>query len=509
MFRGTGRTGVYTSMHQGTPITRTDAYKLSMAEAGAPLRTETFYYTHRRGGFNGWHYMPVDVDKFVRSLLPKAQPEDYEYLTHHGYEVGAAYRKGIAQQDLKIVGVPKGSWFYNREPAFMVKGTSVVVSWLEPTALMLQFRIQLATAILTGSLGARDLNPLGATCLQELHIIQETCAELGVKPPEVQVRSEEYYQTVFNRATAILQLLEDPSRAFEVGMRAVSCIEQHEIALQAIRDAGITRTSNVEAAQKLGMLPVGTMGHEHVQRMGSDYMAFSSMRDRFPGFLSYLLDTFDTITSGIPTALRVIAEQSERKAGLRFDSENSVREQYTYAIARSRAVGLDPYLTLESGWDYEKTVEFENLRKTLEWPSHLQGYGYGGFLVKPKWPTFERDAVAAVYKLCKTGSKACMKFGDDPGSPKQSIPGEPVIWRPYSDPIGDGPSLSIIAQAGEKLCKQEDYRCVSQEGGGLWGTSEKLPSLRGHRVLMSPETKELIQKCADERNRVLQEGLSL
>ena len=37
-----------------TSITNSDGYKFSMAEAGAALRTETFYYSHRKGGINGW-----------------------------------------------------------------------------------------------------------------------------------------------------------------------------------------------------------------------------------------------------------------------------------------------------------------------------------------------------------------------------------------------------------------------------------------------------------------------
>lgn len=496
MFRGFGRSGVYTPMPQDPPVTRTDAYKLSMAESGAPLRIETFYYTHRRGGFNGWHYMPVDVSKFIHSLVPVPKKEDYDYLTQHGYEVGAAYRHGLTQKDLVIRAVPKGRWFYNREPAFSVKGTSVLSSWLEPTVLMLQYRIQLATDILTGSTGSRSVN---ATCEEEQQIILETFDGLGVTPPEVTVRSEDYYKTIFNRAKEILELLEDPSRAFEVGMRAVSCLAQHEIALQAIRAAGICRTSNVEAAQKLGMIPVGTMGHEHLQRLGSDLAGYRAMRDRFPGFLSYLLDTFDTIRSGIPAAFRVISEQPDRKAGIRFDSEKLILEQYLFAITRARSQGLSPYLTLESGWDFAKTREFEDYRKMLRWPSNLQGYGYGGYLVKPDWDTFDRDAVSAVYKLCQSGARPCMKFGDDPDSPKQSIPGEPVIWRPRRD---HSQVTSIIAQEGETFPGHESFYRVDLEGGDYLTPIHRPNTI----VRMSPETLVLIDQCQTWRENVIQEA---
>ena len=51
-----------------------------MAEAGWPLRTETFYYSHRKGGPQ---VLPVDVPAFLRSLLPRPADDDYRYLAEH------------------------------------------------------------------------------------------------------------------------------------------------------------------------------------------------------------------------------------------------------------------------------------------------------------------------------------------------------------------------------------------------------------------------------------------
>jgi len=41
-----------------TSILASDGYKFSMAEAGFPLRPETFYGSHRRGG---WQCVPLDI----------------------------------------------------------------------------------------------------------------------------------------------------------------------------------------------------------------------------------------------------------------------------------------------------------------------------------------------------------------------------------------------------------------------------------------------------------------
>lgn len=486
-------------------ITESDVYKFSMAEAGAALRIETFYYSHRRGGVNGWHYMPVDVDKYVRSCLPSPTNEDYDFLRSHRYDVGAAFREAFKSYDhLQVVGVPKGSWFYNREPAFSVSGHSAVGSWLEPHTISLHFRVQVATLVVVDQpVAGRPLDERFkfATCEAERDIIREVFDSLGKPCPDIEVRSDEYYRDVLARAQKLVNIVHNPDRIFEVGMRATSCLEQHEIALRAIKEAGIKRTSNGYLAQKLDMIPVGTMGHEHAQRCGDDYEAFVTMRDRFPGFLFYLPDTFNTLRSGIPSALRVIAESPERDAGIRFDSEHSIRGHYTFTIARAREMGIEPRLALESGWNDKLTEEFEHLRKMAEWPEDRQAYGYGGYLVKPEWPSFLRDDVSAVYKLSQTGCNARMKFGDEPGSAKASIPGVPVIWRPSPMEMGPGTPAGYIAQSGEDWKPPVPAAVLTGAYSGYSGLS---PVRAKSRPLeMSPATLQLIAACEKQRDEAI------
>lgn len=445
-------------------ILKTDGYKFSMAEAGFPLRTEIFYYTHRRGGHYGWHFMPIDAAKYVKGLLPitpdnmpVGAQEDYSYLQANSYAVGAAYRKAFSTTDtIKVSAIPEGSWFYSREPAFSVKGPSAVSSWLEPTALMLHFVVQVATQAKVRTLPEK----LFATCEEERELILSTCALVGHRPPEVEVRTEEYYKSILAKAKALVSAVGgNPDRIFEVGMRAVSCMAQHRIALSAIKEAGILRTSNVYLAKELGMIPVGTMGHEHIQRFGNDYQSFITMRDRFPGFISYLPDTFDSIRSGIPAALRAIQERLDRNAGIRFDSEERIKNHYFYTITECLRLGLMPQLILESGWNLAKTIEFEKYREMMDWSPDRQSYGYGGYLVEPSWKTFRRDDVAGVWKLTQSGSMATMKFGDEANSGKQSAPGFPVVYRPH--PMHANPEIpvGIIGQEDEII---PNHYCLSR-----------------------------------------------
>lgn len=477
-------------------ITATDGYKFSMAEAGAALRQETFYYTHRKGG---WHYMPVDVEKYIKSLLPEPTKESYEYLSNHGYDVGASFKKSFSLLNtIKINAIPKGSWFYDREPAFTITGPSAIVSWLEPLILMLQFRIQIATLAKTAN-SLSDERLKFTTCKEEKEIILQIFDELNIHAPNITVNDSVYYKNVKANAQKLLNIVKDPNRIFEVGMRAVSCMEQHKIALEAIKDVGILRTSNVYLAKELNMIPVGTMGHEHIQRYGNDYDAYIAMRDRFPGFVFYLPDTFDTIMSGIPSALKVISESPERDSGIRFDSEHGILGHYMFTIAKAREMGLTPRLALESGWNDKLTLEFEKYREVMNWPADRQAYGYGGYLVKPEWPTFARDDVAAVWKICQTGSRPTMKFGDEPNSGKQSIPGKPIIWRPHPMEIGEGIPAGYILQEGEDWRPNIDGSILSgkKEANGLVNMRNSL------KPVFSPETQKLINQCKKQKKQAI------
>jgi len=432
-----------------TSILASDGYKFSMAEAGFPLRPETFYGSHRRGG---WQCVPLDIEKFILDRLPQPGPEmddDIEWLDTHGYSLGAGVRAAARMADLvNVTAIPQGSWFFEREPIFSVTGPSILPSVMEPIVLQINRRIQIATcALLTPDKLAEMVE--NASCEEEKQITIETLESIGHPVPVITVREQDYYNAVYKRAVDLVKRVGgDPNRIIEVGLRAASCMGQHLIALRAIRDAGIMRTSNVYGARTLDMIPIGTMGHEHIQRFGSSYPAFTAMRDRVPGFISYLPDTFTTLGEGVPAALRSMADVPGRDSAIRFDAEHAIESQYLSTVAMAREKGLDPYYILESGWDDVKTDRFEVLRNVMGVPASRQGYGYGNFLVKPPWPHFGRDTVAAVYKLCNS-IVGRQKMGDEPGAAKESLPGDIVLWRPHISMNGYQGPCGYVAQRGE------------------------------------------------------------
>ncbi|WP_257460583.1 nicotinate phosphoribosyltransferase [Archangium lipolyticum] len=468
----------------GSSLLATDGYKFSMAEAGWPLRRETFYYSHRKGG---QQVVPLDIESYVRALLPEPTESDYAYLARNSYEMGAGFKAAIQQKDkLVIRALPKGARFYAREPVFTLTGPSALVSWLEPLLLQLNFRIQVATQALADREGlAKALAAL--SCEEEKRIALETLDAVGVKPVPMTVDSEGYHARVMAVVRDLVDAVKDPSRIFEVGLRAATCMEQHEIALRACKEAGVMRTSNVYGAWKLGMIPVGTMGHEHVQRYGEDEAAFRAIRERRPERSSYLLDTYDTLTSGLPKAFRIIHEAPEAGDSIRFDSGDK-KKQYTQAVSRAQAEGIKPVLILEDGLDAQATREFEAMRVEYGWEPSKQFYGYGGFIVARTMACpFTRDRVAAVYKLSRTGHVPTMKFGNELAEGKQSIPGVPVVFRRRS---GAGP-IGLIGQEGEPV--PEGYELLS---GASPEAASAIPTdgAGEQRVAYTPATQKLVEE---------------
>lgn len=429
-----------------TSVLETDGYKLSMAEAGWPLRDETFHCVHRKGGPQR---LPVEVASFIRARLPQVTADDLAWTLSHGYGAGPGFEAAVrAHGKLRIDALPKGAWFLPGEPLFSVSGPSALVSWLEPLLLQLHFRIQVAT---WGHLQPERLATAMArpTCEEERRIVIETLEGEGLPVPPMQVDEVGYRARVRDAAARLVAAVGSPTRIFEVGMRAASCPGQHRIALEAAKEAGFTRTSDVLLARELDLVPVGTMGHEHVQRYRSDAAAFRAMRDRRPERSSYLLDTFDTLRSGLPAALDLIAEQPDRGDSVRFDSGDKA-VQLEAAEREAKRRGLKPTYILEDGLSDASVRELERVRVALGIDPMRVHYGVGGWLVNGGMegrPT--RDAVSAVYKLSRTGPWPVMKFGNEAGRAKESHPGEPVVWRRIA---GDG-AAGIVGQRGEPVAK--------------------------------------------------------
>ena len=90
--------------------------------------------------------------------------------------------------------------------------------------------------------------------------------------------------------------------------------------------AGCTVTSNAEIRKGIDIPVVGTMGHEYIQSFGDEYEAFDKWVLYNPDKPVLLVDTIDTLKSGVPNAIKTFLKYKEQikeaggVPGVRFDS---------------------------------------------------------------------------------------------------------------------------------------------------------------------------------------------
>jgi len=423
--------------HAEPSVLMTDGYKFSMAQAGFPLRRETFYLSFRKPGS---YYIPFDFSILIRELLPdNINVNEHSFLNDMGYKMTDAMSHAMCQ-DIEVWAAPAGTWVKEREPILTVTGPSFLVSWLEPLVIAFHFPIQIAThAKLTGTALHH------CTCNSERDIIHHTLEAIEFNNTyALTPDADAYLDSVRKNADALVDVV-GADRIFEVGMRGATCLEMHRLALWACRDQGITKTSNVWGSWRDGMDAVGTTGHEHQQRWGyNDLDGFRAIRDMRPQPPSYLFDTYNAMELGIPAAIMAMLERPDLAHGVRFDERKHLEPQLRkYVEAESN--GIRPMYTFMDGISAEGAREIELLCETLDINPDRGRYGSGGFLVCDPAPTeFTRNRVSAVYKLCQTSDRDVMKIAC-PG--KESLPGKPVIFR------SDDGKQSLVGQAYESAPK--------------------------------------------------------
>ena len=472
-------------------ILMSDAYKFAMAQAGFALRREKFVLAFRKG--DGPYYIPVDLAAVVQHLLP-ALPSSKEagFLAANGYPMTTAMEKAIETRNLTVLCPQEGSWIAPKEPVLTTEGPSFLASWPEWALISLQYACQIATAMKHGE------TEFHATCEDEADIIRlmAEAVFVGQDPALsviIHIDEDGYRERVRTNIKAVIKALGgEAHRAFEVGMRAATCMQQHLMVLEECKKLGIQKTSNVFGAWKLYMIPVGTTGHEHQMRwdaiggcVGNDMPGFEAIRDMRPEPPSYLFDTFKP-EKGIIGALRVIAEDLLRVCTMRFDSgdQDSQAKQivqgYTQLVKNQRDYLLS--LLFEDSYNAEKTEKNEKYcDEVLHWPRERRMYGYGGFFVsQPHITPHNRDKASAAYKLACTGGVPVRKHSGTPA--KSSLPGNPIIL----EIIGGGNGFPwfvqhMIAQEGEVV-----------EGYGPCQPLKFIP--KEIHTIFSPQTQALIDQ---------------
>lgn len=232
-----------------------------------------------------------------------------------------------------------------------------------------------------------------------------------------------------------------PGRVVEFGARRAQGPDGAVSATRAAFVGGAVGTSNVEAGMAFDIPVTGTHAHAWVEAFPSELDAFRAYAVAFPNDCTLLIDTFDTLASGLPNAIRVGLEmkaRGEQLKGVRLDSGD-----LAYLSRKCRealdAAGLEDVRVVASN-DLDEFVIDSVLREG----GRVDVYGVGTRLVTGGGPG--GGALGGVYKLVDLGGTPKMKLTADRA--KSTVPGRKQVWRVRRD----GRALmDVVAREGEDV----------------------------------------------------------
>lgn len=131
------------------------------------------------------------------------------------------------------------------------------------------------------------------------------------------------FQTLIATKTARIVIAANGGNVIEFGLRRAHGIDGAISAARAAYIGGASATSNVFAGKKYNIAVSGTMAHSWVMSFDSEKKAFERYAEEYPENCILLVDTFDTLKSGIPNAIAIfkkLKKKGYRNFGVRLDS---------------------------------------------------------------------------------------------------------------------------------------------------------------------------------------------
>jgi nicotinate phosphoribosyltransferase len=356
----------------------TDFYELTMAQGyfltGQSQKNCCFDYFFRDNPFNGGYVIFAglgDVLELVESF--KFGSNDIEYLKSQGFrDEFLKYLKNFRFNG-RIFSVKEGEVVFPFEPVLRVEGNIIECQLIETILLnILNFESLVATKAARITEAAKD----------------KPVMEFGLR------RSQGFGGINATRAAVI---------------------------------GGIKTTSNVFSAYHYSLQLSGTQAHSWIQAFDDELTAFRKFAEIYPDRCILLVDTYDTIKSGIPNAI-ITAKELEKSGnhliGVRLDSGDF------FSLSKQTRAMLD-----EAGLEYVKIIASNQLDEYLieklvsEQNAPIDLFGVGTRLVTG-YPSASLDGV---FKLSSFDNKPRLKFSEN--FSKSTLPGIKKIVR-FSDQAG-------------------------------------------------------------------------
>lgn len=354
----------------------TDAYELSMMQTfwkqGMGNRRAVFEAFFRKMPFNNGYAVYVGLDHIIRYIKNlHFTASDIDYLKSTG-QFDNDFLEYL--RDFKFTGslrsFEEGDFVFNHEPVLQIDAP-IIEGQLVETAILniLNYQIMVATK------ASRIRSVVG----------NQSVMEFGTR------RAQEFDASIWG------------TRAAYIG--------------------GFNATSNVRAGKLFGIPISGTHAHALVQAYMSDYEAFKAYAQTHRDCV-FLVDTFDTLKSGVPNAIRVAKEFGDQInfEGVRIDSGDMAYLSKRVRTMLDEAGFPDAKIFASNGLD-EKTIQ--NLKMQ---GAKIDVWGIGTKLIT----AYDQPTLGAVYKMVSFENEDgemvdTIKISNNVG--KMSTPGKKQVWR--------------------------------------------------------------------------------
>ncbi|MFJ7976150.1 nicotinate phosphoribosyltransferase [Peribacillus sp. JNUCC 23] len=198
------------------------------------------------------------------------------------------------------------------------------------------------------------------------------------------------YQTLIaTKASRIKQVIGD-EQALEFGSRRAQEMDAAIWGTRAAFIGGFDATSNVRAGKIFGIPVAGTHAHAMVQAYKDEYIAFHKYAQSHKDCV-FLVDTYDTLKSGVPNAIRVAKELGDKInfKGIRLDSGD-----LAYLSKEARRM-LDDAGFTEAKITASSDLDEYTIMNLKAQGARIDTWGIGTKLIT----AYEQPALGAVYKL--------------------------------------------------------------------------------------------------------------
>lgn len=227
------------------------------------------------------------------------------------------------------------------------------------------------------------------------------------------------YQSLVATKASRMRLSAGDKKLVDFGLRRAPGLGGYSASRAAVI-GGYDSTSNVRSGRDYNIPISGTMAHSFIQRYNDELTAFRDFAEIRADDCVLLVDTYDTLKSGVPNAIKIAKEMEERgekMKGIRLDSGD-----LAWLATRSRKM-LD-----DAGLNYVKIAASNQLdeyviKSLLEQGAPLDLFGVGTSLVTGR----PDGALDGVYKLAFAQNKPRLKLSEN--IEKINLPGKKQVYR--------------------------------------------------------------------------------